>query len=443
MTRWFSLRRRLLLMLLGGVAIGWLATLVWSYADAHHEIDELFDAQLVQAAQALLARRHEHTRDEGVDAPEHAGHPYQSALKFQIWHDDGRLAARSPNAPDTPLARADGFSETNDRNGHWRYYSQWDQRRSHRVQVAEDHATRDELIAHIAWRLLLPPLIGLPLLGAWVWFATRRSLAPLDAVARQVGDRVPERLHAVAPESAPEEVRPLIDALNGLLGRVGHALENERRFTADAAHELRTPLAALAAQAQVAMRARDGGERRHALELLTTGMARAAHLVDQLLTLARLEPESGAPPTARVRLDELAQEVCAAHGTQALDRDIALELDAVPATIMADQELLRILLRNLVDNALRYTPRGGRVHVAVAAAPGTATLTVSDTGPGIPAAQRERAFERFARLAGQDIEGSGLGLSIVRRIAERHGAGVKLDAGDGGKGLAVVVTFAG
>ncbi|MGE5468025.1 MAG: ATP-binding protein [Ignavibacteria bacterium] len=442
MTRWFSLRRRLLLLLLGGVAVGWLATLMSSYGDAHHEIDEMFDAQLVQAAQALLARRHEHDHDDDIEESPHAGHPYQSKLKFQVWHADGKLVLRSPNAPATPLAYVDGFSETNNANGHWRYYSQWDARHRHRVQVAEDHAVRDELVGHIAWRLLVPALIGLPLLGLWVWFATRQGLAPLDGVAGQVRQREPERLQALTPEAAPEEIRPLIDALNGLFRRVERTLENERRFTADAAHELRTPLAALAAQAQVAARARDEAERAHALEQLRSGMQRASHLVDQLLTLARLEPESGPLPAAGLRLDELAQEVCAEHGAQALAKDISLELDAEAATVRADRELLRILLRNLVDNALRYTPAGGRVHLTVARSDGGAALTVADTGPGIPPEARERAFERFARLAGQDIEGSGLGLSIVRRIAERHGAQVKLDQGEDGRGLAVTVTFA-
>ena len=310
-----------------------------------------------------------------------------------------------------------------------------------RVLVAESHAVRDELIAHIVTRMLLPGIVGLALLGVWVWMAIRRSLLPLGAVARQVGDRAPQRLHAVVPESAPEEIRPLVGALNDLFLRVERAIENERRFTADAAHELRTPLAALAAQTQVAARAHNDAERGHALELLTAGMARASRLVDQLFTLARIEPDLSALPTAAVRVDNLAQEVCADHGPQALAKDIALELDAEPTTITADEDLLRILLRNLVDNAIRYTPAGGRVGVAVTGAGGKTRLTVSDSGPGIPPAERGRVFERFARLAGQETEGSGLGLSIVRRIAELHGAQVTLKTGDGGRGLAVVVTF--
>jgi two-component system sensor histidine kinase QseC len=447
-TQWFSLRRRLLVLLLGGVSVCWLATLVWSYRDAHHEIDELFDAQLAQSAQTLLAQRERHKarKDDADDKDdieelEHAAHRYQRELKFQIWHDDGTLVLRSPAAPTTPLTQVDGFSDVRDADGQWRLYSQWDKHGRHRVQVAENHAVRDELIGHIAWRILLPALFGLPLLGAWVWLATRRSLAPLDAVAAQISASAPEQLHAVVPTAAPEEIRPLVDALNDLFARVTRTLDNERRFTADAAHELRTPLAALAAQAQVAARARDDAERSHAIAQLSTGMVRASRLVDQLLTLARIDPERAAAPTASVRLDRLAEEVCADHGAQALAKNIALELDAMPLAVTGDDNLLRTLLRNLVDNAVRYTPAGGRVDVIVAESATGASLSVCDTGPGIPAEDRERVFERFSRLAGQETEGSGLGLSIVRRIAELHKAKVVLKTGVDGRGLAVEVRF--
>jgi two-component system sensor histidine kinase QseC len=442
-TRWFSLRHRLTALLLGGVTACWLIAMGWTFIDLHHEVDELFDAQLAQSAQVLLAMGSHDADDDDLLELDGTLERHQRTLMFQVWDREGELVLRSANAPTTPLTDEEGFSESNDGHSHWRYFSQRSRHRHDpvRVVVAEDHTVREELIADIMATMLTPGLFGLVLLGIWIWMATRRGLAPLDAVAHQVGDRAPERLHAITPDSAPEEVRPLLGALNDLFLRVEHALENERRFTADAAHELRTPLAALAAQAHVAMRARDEGERQHAFELLATGMTRTAHLVDQLLTLARLEPEQSALPSSGFRLDDVAQEVCANHGTQALEKDIALELDATPVTLTADPELVRILLRNLIDNALRYTPAGGRVQVTVAAADGRPSVTVSDTGPGIPKAERERVFERFARLAGQDIEGSGLGLSIVRRIVEKHRAQLRLDDGLDGAGLAVVVTF--
>jgi signal transduction histidine kinase len=184
------------------------------------------------------------------------------------------------------------------------------------------------------------------------------------------------------------------------------------------------------------MRARDADDRRHAIDQLITSSRRAARLVDQLLTLARVDPAE-APPAGTVELDWLARQVCEINGPQAVENGVALELDAVPTTVTGDADMLRILLRNLVDNAIRYTPSGGQVTVAVT----ERTLTITDTGPGIPAAERERVFDRFHRLAGQDKEGSGLGLSIVARIAERHGARIQLADGDGGVGLRVTVEF--
>lgn len=467
-TRWFSLQRRLLALLLGGVAMAWLIMMAFSYADAHHEIDELFDAQLAQAAQTLLARRHQMEKarrhhqanqeagdsaeaydngndgDQGEDddsrAVPAAIHRYQSKIMFQVWRNNGELLMRSANAPTDALTTRPGFSEINHEYGHWRTFSVWDEHHHYQVQVAENHAIRDELTGHIAMRLLLPALVGLPLLGVWVWLATSRALRSLDTVAEQIAARHPAKLKALAPGSAPTEIRPLVTALNDLFQRVDQALELEHRFTADAAHELRTPLAALTTQAQVAMRARDEAEKDHAIEQLATVSRRAARLVDQLLTLARLDPEAARPATP-VDLASLAEEVCANHGEQALNKDIALELEAEPAIVRGNADMLRILLRNLIDNALRYTPNGGKVVVAVT----RAALAVTDNGPGIAASARQSVFDRFRRLAGQDTEGSGLGLSIVARIAEMHGAAVLLADGltstNGNAGLRVEVRF--
>lgn len=444
-TRWFSLRRRLLLLLLGGIAAGWLAIIAASYADANREVDELLDAQMAQVAQTLLALAGEYDDDDDIAELEGGGHKYQKKFIFQIWDNEGRLLLRSLHAPVTLLAEAHGYSDSNGPGKRrWRYYSQWDKAHKLRVIVGENQHVRDELTQHIIWRMLALSLMGLPLLGIWVWFATRRGLAPIDAVTDQVARRAPDHLAAIVPAAAPTELRPLLDALNKLLARVGRAFENERRFTADAAHELRTPLAALSTQAQVVLRARDAGERDHAVGQLAVSARRASHLVDQLLTLSRLDPAAGLP-LAPLALDALAAEICADHGSAALEKRIALELDATPAGVAGNAAMLRVLLRNLVDNALRYTPGGGRVLVQIGVADGTVLLTVSDSGPGIPVASRQAVLQRFHRLAGQDVEGSGLGLSIVARIAELHDARLELADGlahDGGAGLAVHVRFA-
>lgn len=439
-TAWFSLRKRLLVMLLGGLSACWVAMLVFSYVDAHHEIDELFDAQLAQAGQALLALA-THGEGDDIAEAEAAGHKYQRRVRFQLWRADGQLVLRSHNAPSRPLTEVEGFSETNDDDGHWRHFSQWNNERTLQVQVSENHHVRDELIGHIAWRLLSPALVGLPLLGLWVWLATRQGLAALDGVAVQIGSRAPQQLQPVVPAAAPEEIRPLVEALNDLFRRVEEALESERRFTADAAHELRTPLAALQAQLQVALRARDEGEKNHSLQELQEGLARASHLVDQMLQLARLDPERGLPEVRPVHLGELAESVCAELGSAIMAKELDFDLEADPATRVAGQaDWLRVLIRNLVDNAVRYTPAGGRVRVEVLSGPGGATLCVADSGPGIPAAERERVMNRFHRLHQGEVQGSGLGLSIAQRVAELHGARLVLATAPGG-GLLATVDF--
>lgn len=440
-THWFSLRRRLLGLLLGGVAIAWLATMVLGYIDAHHEVDEMFDAELAQVAQTLLALA-AHDRDHDIEDPGDIAHKYQRRLRFQIWRGDGKLLMRSNNSPDTPLTQIAGYSETRDDDGHWRHFSQWNHERSLQVQVSENHYIRDDLIAHIAWRLLVPALFGLPLIGFWVWLATRRGLAALDNVAAQIASRAPQQLQAVVPQSAPEEIRPMLDALNGLLRRVEQTLDGERRFTADAAHELRTPLAALQAQLQVALRARDDDERQRALSQLQSGLGRAVHLVGQMLELARLDPESGLPDPRPVDLTALAESVCAELGNVILDKQLDFELRAERGSTVSGQgEWLRVLIRNLVDNAVRYTPEGGRVVVTVERGAHACRLSVEDSGPGIPADQRTAVLRRFHRLAPGEQTGSGLGLAIVARIVELHKARLEIGEATQPPGLCIGIAF--
>jgi two-component system sensor histidine kinase QseC len=441
-TVWFSLRRRLLGLLLGGVAAAWLVTMVFSYIDAHHEVDELFDAQLAQAAQTLLALA---GHDEGDDIEElgDIAHKYQRRLRFQIWSSSGKLLMRSKNAPEIPLTANNGFSEVSNREeGHWRHFSQWNSDRSLQVQVSENHHIRDDLIGHIAWRLLLPALFGLPLIGLWVWLATRQGLSSLDGIARQIASREPQQLQALNPASAPEEIRTMLEALNGLFQRVAGTLETERRFTADAAHELRTPLAALQAQLQVARRARDSDERERSLGQLQSGLTHASHLVEQMLQLTRLDPESGLPDARPVNLAALAEAVCGELGSAILDKQQDFDLQAAAGcTIIGQAEWLRVLIRNLVDNAIRYTPAGGQIIVSLTRDGSYCRLTVRDNGPGIPPDERAAALRRFHRLNHEDQPGSGLGLSIVSRVAELHDATLELGDGISPGGLGVSLSF--
>jgi two-component system OmpR family sensor kinase len=282
-----------------------------------------------------------------------------------------------------------------------------------------------------------------PLLGPMIWFGVGRGLSPLDSMSRALGKRRPDALAPLAERGLPDELKPLAASVNALLARLDAALGAQRRFTADAAHELRTPLAALKLQLDVARRVGDDPARTAAYDDLDEGVARASHLVDQLLTLARVEPEALAAHAADCDLVALAKEAIVARGALAAAKRIDLGLAREsPATVRGDAASLAILLSNLLDNALRYTPEGGRVDVFVERGDeGTAILTVADTGPGIPADERERVFDRCYRGVGAGATGSGLGLSIVKRIADAHGATLALDAPAEGTGLVASVRF--
>jgi two-component system sensor histidine kinase QseC len=284
--------------------------------------------------------------------------------------------------------------------------------------------------------------VALPLLAGGIWLALGQGLAPLRELRAQLARRSASDLQPLDTARAPEEVEPLVAELNRLFARIGETVARERRLTADAAHELRTPLAVLSTQAQVARRATGDAQRNEALDALIAGAERAARLIEQMLTLARLEAGKPAEPVQRVALQEIAREALAEAAPRAVEKNVDVSLEnGAPAEVQGHAALLAILLRNLVDNAVRYTPAGGRVRVSARALPEGAELEVADNGPGVASAELPRLGERFHRLAGAAETGSGLGLSIVLRIAELHGARVRFAPGLGGAGLSVSLRF--
>ncbi|MBE0620986.1 MAG: sensor histidine kinase N-terminal domain-containing protein [Burkholderiales bacterium] len=438
----FSLRQHLLLTLLGSIAVVWLATAVFSYFDARHELDELLDAHLAQSVALLLAQTgHE---PEEIDTEHMAQlHKRARSVAIQMWERGEILRLHSVSAPAERLSpRDEGFSDALIKGERWRVFSAWDAERRYLVQVGERYKTRDEIAASLAKNLLLPLLFALPLLGLLVWLNVARALRPLAALGRQVAGRDPGNLGTLDAGEIPAEVVPLVENLNRLFERVAQLIENERRFTADASHELRTPLAALKTQAQVALASTNDAERRRALDNVIAGCERAAHLVQQLLTLARLDPDQPGNPVEACDLRALASAAVAELAPYALSKDVEIELaDGAPVETTGHPGLLAVLLRNLIDNAIRYSPAGGSVHVRAARDGQAATLMVTDRGPGIPADEREKVGRRFYRVLGTEEYGSGLGLSIVKRIAELHGASVSLSEGEQGRGLSVTVAF--
>jgi two-component system OmpR family sensor kinase len=309
------------------------------------------------------------------------------------------------------------------------------------IQVAQPMAVRERRAARLALRSLAPFAVLVPTLSVLVAWIVRRSVRPVQGFADALRRRRPDDVRPVAVDGLPDEVRPVAEALNELLTLLRAALERERAFLADAAHELRTPLTALDLQVQAVLEA--GPERRAAaLGDLRAGVARASRLVEQLLAIAR-EQHGAAPAPVTLQLDELVRRTVAEFVPLAEAAGIDLGIDAADAArVSGDADALGRLLGNLLDNAVRYTPAGGRVDVSVrleAGAPPQAFVTVTDTGPGIPAAERERVFDRFHRVPGTGGAGSGLGLSLARSIAGRHGGELVLEDGPGGRGLRAVL----
>jgi len=428
-----SIKRQLLFGLLGLVlaAVGLGAWAV--YRQSRAELDELFDYQLRQMALSL--------RDQAFgEAAAPAPAPEDFDFAIQVWSPDGvRLYLSRPQAVLPARARL-GYDTVETDEGAWRVFSH--EQRGLVFQVAQPMRVRERFAAAAALRTIAPVLLLLPALGLLVWLTVGRGLRPLEAVAAEVEARTPSALSPVADRNLPREVRPLVEALNDLLRRLGSALEAQRRFVADAAHELRTPLTALNLQVQLAERAAAGEERTAAFAAVKEGIARATRVVEQLLTLARQEPEAAARPAMETDLADLARQVIAELMPLAESRAIDLGMGrAEPARVMGDREGLRALLANLVDNAVRYTQERGRVDVSTFTADGEAVIEVTDNGSGIPADERERVFDRFYRRAGSGRAGSGLGLSIVKAIAARHGGRVELAEAPGGRGLSARVTL--
>lgn len=437
----FSIQRRLLFGLLAATLLAWGAALLLSYRDTRHELNEVLDAYLAQSTSLLIAQLGPET-DE-IDT-EHAPllHRYSRKVAFQVWEEGDHLLLHSVSAPSAHLSeRFDGYSDSVVAGERWRVFSAWNDEHTLLVQVGERAAVREELAHKVAENLLRPVLLALPVLALIIWLGVSRGLRPLAALRQQVEARDPQNLSPLTEADVPAEVAPLVLALNGLFARVRMLLDNERRFTADAAHELRTPLAAIKTQAQVARAAAGDEERMRALDQVLAGCDRAARLVEQLLTLARLEPGQ-LSRRERCGLQESAAAVIAEMAPGALGKGVEVQLlEGEEIAIEGDPDLLRILMRNLIDNAVRYSPAGSSVRVSASVADGKAILSIMDQGPGIPLESRAVVWERFYRVLGTGESGSGLGLSIVRRIAELHGGEAVLAEGEGGRGLRVSVTF--
>ena len=429
MTR--SIRGRLLLGLLALVAAVAVFAGAIAYRRVLGESSTLFDYQLRQMALSL--------RDQAASgALVLPAHPADSDFVIQIWNPLGQSLYHSRPGP--PLLAVLGYADVTLSGERWRVYSTLTPEAV--IQVAQPWAVRQALARAAALRVVIPLLLLLPLMGLATTWIVGQGLAPLKRLAAEVQRRDVHSLTPIESPQLPEESRPLVEELNRLLARLSQAFDAQRAFVADAAHELRSPLTALSLQLQLLERAPDEAARSAARAKLAVAVERAIHLVGQLLTLARNEPEAAALELAPTSLDAAVRDAISDVGALAAARGIELTLDlSTPVTVRGNADALRVLARNLIDNAVRYTPARGTVQVRVAALPaGDAVLIVQDSGPGIPVEERSRAFDRFYRRAGAGEGGTGLGLAIVKAIADRHLARVALEQA-APRGLIVTVAF--
>ncbi|HLB56825.1 MAG TPA: ATP-binding protein [Coxiellaceae bacterium] len=460
-----SIRTYLLINLLLSVTLITSLAIIGNLFLAHQDIELQLDAQLIRTTlrmqavfsvpvnmrelniiQHRLAVENQHL-DELKNIPGLKSEAIEQAsknLEFQIWSPKGKLLLHSQNALLTPFSNGKVGLSTLWTHGHtWRVSTGYNHSNHLTVMVAERSNYRQELENRLTQDSIVVMLITYPFLGFLIWVIVGRGLDTLRRVAREVHQRAPSYLEPVDLESVPSEIEPLVSELNSLFRRLQAAFEREKRFTADAAHELKTPLAALSTQAQVALRTTTDEEKKEALLKVLFGVRRSTHVIQQLLTLSRMEPEAGLTDTTSVNIAKQAAEVIGMLAPSAIEKNIELELLApdCKATIKGNITAIDILIRNLVDNAIRYSPPDSLVCIDIKEDEKHVTFIVRDNGPGIPEKLHKRVFERFFRIIGNNAMGSGLGLSIVQQIAKLHHAEIELHTPESGIGAEFRVIF--
>ncbi|OFT23769.1 MAG: two-component sensor histidine kinase [Neisseria sp.] len=429
-----SIRKRLILYIGSGLLLAWFAANAVSLAMALHELNESADSQMSDLAQSLPYIEPE----KAVLLPKvkkslgkgHTGFAEDKQNGISVWNADGRLLLSDKRGKEIPFRKISGFTDIGkpwqEKSLRVIYYH--DGKTGQTVAVAQPWRNRLEILWNIVWAHLAASLLVLPLMVLLLHLAVKRSIYPLKELASELSERRADNLAPVS-RAVPQETQTLVDALNRLFARVQTSIEREQRFTSDAAHELRSPLAALKVQAEV-LALSDTAEQPYHLQQIQQSLNRAEHLINQLLTLARLDPEQGLKNTAPINWESLSSQVLQNTNLSAREKRIRLKREflAEPPLLQGDDALLQLMLRNLLDNAVRYSPENSEVGLYFHAD----RIEVRDQGTGIAPEHLSRIKERFYRPAGQNAQGSGLGLSIAEHIAKLHGLTLKLENRDGG-----------
>lgn len=440
-----SIRRYLLLSLILALIAGSLLVTIFTYFNAADEIDELYDKSMEEIATTLQTQveplnLHEYEIKGTVGPSLRTKIKEEQDFLVQMWNHKKESVYTSHRAINLPLQGDKGLVISQFEGQQWRSYIA--QTPHFIIQVSQPQKARNAFVREIAGHLLYPLISLIPIVGLFIWLAVGRSLAPLDAISNAIKQRSATSMEPLPDKEVPTEIRPLVQELNALLMRLKLSLETQKRFTADAAHELRTPLTALQLQLDILARAGNEVERKQATDRLQTGIDRAIHVVRQLLTLARLGPESVEQPHSSVNLAFVAREVIEHLAEQAHQRKIELAYPrSETAYILGNADMLRTMLENIVDNALRYTPQGGKVEVLTYGEKDYSIIQVQDDGIGIAEQERERIFERFHRILGNDSDGTGLGLSIVKNILDQHNGTISVGTGIDGQGSSFTIRF--
>ena len=436
-----SIRLRLLLMILLSVLLLWSVTIGFTWWRTSKDINQVYDAELKLVAE-LLAVATEHELDE-FDLEDYQADLSESGYTFpmllQVWSHENRLVIRGPGAPEHPLTSsvANGYSDSVFNGEGWRVYTLNITEYNYRVHVARAHAMSQALAKSFVQDVMKPLLIVLPLSGM-LWFIVQQGFRPLRSVSRLIAERDYDHLHPVPAERVPEEVSTLVDELNALLARLKTSIERNSRFTADVAHELRTPVAGMLVQLQSSVTGRTDEERERGIEQIRKGLNQLNHVISQLLILASIEPERIRKHFEEFDLGMVAEDVLAEISPLALNKKIEMELASEKNVLLeGNRQLIGIMLSNLVSNAIKFTPEGGEIVIRIAVVPEGIWLTVEDAGPGIPDDKKKWVFERLNRLPGETESGSGLGLSIVLEICELHRGSITLSDREVGQGLIV------
>ncbi len=422
-----SIRVRLLVYILGVFIISAAIVIFISYKESAHEIEEVFDSELAQTARLIsqLNLANIDSKGEEIAVPiiqQSPGHKYESHISYQVWYDNA-LVLRSASAPLVPLSSQSGYSTNTIHNTMWRVFALYPEKSHYRIYTAEDFTARNELTWEIVTESLEVYFWSTPILALLIYFSLTQGLKSLTRLSEAVREKNVYKLDPIKNTAVPVEVQPIVTALNELLSRIDSIFIKQRRFTSNASHELRTPLSGIKLHAQIALSSSDIDLQKHTLEQILIAVDHSTHLVDQLLTLSRLDENQHDTNTELVNIPNECQSIIASlsHEIERHHAHIDVVSRVADISLVINKNIFRIILINLIMNAMIHNVEPVTITLVISEDNEAVTISLVDSGQGIPEQELGNVLDRFYRLSGQETAGSGLGLSIVKEAADRLG----------------------